>query len=75
MPRVGVRASIARTCCRRRPGRLRTWALLDIAEQTGVAKRTVQDALGWLVKRKLIAIERESITAIPLYTVLRPWKR
>ena len=50
-------------------------ALQDIAERTGLSKRSVQSALGWLVKRKLIAIARESITAIPVYTVMRPWKR
>jgi hypothetical protein len=50
-------------------------ALVDIAERTGLSKRSVQSALGWLVKRKLIGIERESITAIPIYTVMRPWKR
>ena len=50
-------------------------ALLDIAERTGLSKRSVQSALGWLVKRKLIGIERESITAIPVYTVMRPWRR
>jgi hypothetical protein len=50
-------------------------ALLDIAERTGLSKRSVQSALGWLVKRKLIGIARESITAIPVYTVMRPWRR
>ena len=50
-------------------------ALKDIAEMTGLSKRSVQSALGWLVKRKLIAVERRSITAIPVYTVLRPWRR
>ena len=29
----------------------------------------------WLVKRKLVSVERASITAIPVYTVLRPWLR
>lgn len=50
-------------------------ALQDIAETTGLSKRSVQSALGWLVKRKLIAVQRQSITAIPVYTVLRPWRR
>jgi hypothetical protein len=50
-------------------------ALLDIAGQTGLSKRSVQSALGHLAKRKLIAIARESITAIPVYTVLRPWRK
>lgn len=50
-------------------------ALLDIAEGTGLSKRAVQDALGQLSKRKLIEVARESITAVPVYTVLRPWRR
>jgi hypothetical protein len=35
----------------------------------------VQEALSWLAKRKLIAIARQSITAVPVYTVLQPWRR
>ena len=50
-------------------------ALQDIAEQTGLSKRSVQSAIGWLAKRKLVAVERESITAIPVYTVMRPWRK
>jgi|SRR5688500_3215228 hypothetical protein len=50
-------------------------ALLDIAEATGLSKRSVQDALRWLSKRKLVSIARASITAVPVYTVLRPWRR
>ncbi|MFL5246087.1 MAG: helix-turn-helix domain-containing protein [Gemmataceae bacterium] len=50
-------------------------ALTDIAENIGLSKRSVQDALSRLQKRKLISIERASITAIPRYTVLRPWMR
>jgi len=52
-----------------------TVALQDIAGRTGLSKRSVQSALGWLVKRKLVAVDRASITAIPIYTVLRPWRR
>jgi DNA-binding MarR family transcriptional regulator len=50
-------------------------ALLDIAEATGLSKRAVQGALGRLVKRKLVTVARASITAIPVYSVLRPWRR
>lgn len=50
-------------------------ALRDIAENTGLSKRAVQTAVAWLVKRKLITITREHITAVPVYTVLRPWRR
>ena len=50
-------------------------ALQDIAEQTGLSKRSVQSAIAWLAKRKLLTVARESITAIPVYTVMRPWRR
>jgi len=50
-------------------------ALIDIAESVGISKRGVQDAVSHLAKRKLISVERESITAVPVYTVLRPWRR
>jgi hypothetical protein len=50
-------------------------ALLDIAQEVGLSKRSVQDSLGWLAKRDLIRVERESITAVPVYTVRRPWRR
>jgi hypothetical protein len=49
-------------------------ALLDIAEATGLSKRGVQDGLGRLGARKLIAVTRLTITAVPVYTVLRPWR-
>jgi hypothetical protein len=50
-------------------------ALIDIAEAVGLSKRGVQDALGHLARRKLIEVHRDSITAVPVYTVLRPWRR
>lgn len=50
-------------------------SLLDIATSTGLSKRAVQDALGLLSKRRLVSIQRESITAIPVYSVRRPWAR
>jgi DNA-binding GntR family transcriptional regulator len=50
-------------------------SLLDIAASTGLSKRAVQDALSLLSKRRLLSIQRESITAIPVYSVRRPWAR
>jgi hypothetical protein len=50
-------------------------ALIDIAEATGLSKRAVQDGLARLAKRKLLSVARENMTAIPVYTVLRPWRR
>jgi hypothetical protein len=50
-------------------------SLNELADGTGLSKRAVQDAIARLHKRKLLSIKRESITAIPEYTVLRPWAR
>ena len=48
-------------------------SLFDLHTRTGLSKRAVQEALRWLAKRRLISIQRESITAIPVYTVKRSW--
>lgn len=50
-------------------------ALLDIADATGLSKRTVQSALAHLAARRLIVVTRESMTSVPEYAVLRPWRR
>jgi hypothetical protein len=50
-------------------------SLLDISTGTGLSKRAVQEALRLLAKRRLLSIQREGITAIPVYEVLRPWAR
>lgn len=47
--------------------------LARIAEGTGLSKRGVQDAIAHLEARGLLRVERESITAVLEYTVLRPW--
>jgi hypothetical protein len=46
----------------------------DIAESIGISKSSVQAAIRWLVRRKLLAAAKENATATPRYTVLRPWK-
>lgn len=48
-------------------------SLFDLHTGTGLSKRAVQEALQWLAKRKLLSIQRASITAIPVYTVKRTW--
>ena len=50
-------------------------SLFDLATGTGLSKRAVQEALRWLSKRRLLSIQRAGITAIPVYTVKRPWLR
>src|SRR5262245_3289631 len=50
-------------------------SLLDVAAAPGLSKRAVQEAIWRLIKRKLLGIERASITAVPVYSVKRPWVR
>jgi hypothetical protein len=47
----------------------------ELAESIGVSKSSAQAAVGWLVRRKLLAVSKENATATPRYTVLRPWTR
>jgi predicted DNA-binding transcriptional regulator len=46
-----------------------------IADDTGLSKSAVQAAVRNLLRRKLVRSELEFKTAIPAYTVLRPWRR
>jgi hypothetical protein len=46
----------------------------DLAENIGISKSAAQAAAGWLVKRKLLAVSKESVTAAPKYAVLTPWR-
>jgi DNA-binding MarR family transcriptional regulator len=47
----------------------------QIAESIGVSKSSAQSAVTWLLRRKLLAVTRDSVTATPRYRVLTPWKR
>ena len=46
----------------------------DLAESIGVSKSSAQAAVGWLVRRRLLAASKQNATATPRYTVLTPWK-
>jgi hypothetical protein len=46
----------------------------ELAEEIGLSKSSVQSAVSWLVRRKLLAARKENATATPCYTVLTPWK-
>jgi DNA-binding GntR family transcriptional regulator len=50
-------------------------SLTDLATSTGLSKRAVQAALSWLSRRRLLSVQRSSITSVPVYTVRRPWIR
>lgn len=47
----------------------------SLAEVAGLSKRTAQMAVAHLKARRLIQIDQASPTAVPVYTVLRPWIR
>lgn len=46
----------------------------DIAESIGVSKSSAQSAVGWLARRKLLSISKQTATAMPKYRVLSPWR-
>jgi CRP-like cAMP-binding protein len=47
----------------------------DLADATGLARRTVQLAVAHLKRRRLIQVEQAHETAVPDYSILRPWRR
>jgi hypothetical protein len=49
-------------------------AYRELAESIGVSKSSVQAAVGWLIRRKLLAASKSNATATPCYTVLSPWR-
>jgi hypothetical protein len=46
----------------------------DMAIATGLSKSAVQGAIRILARRRLIRAERDSITAVPVYSVAKPWR-
>ena len=46
----------------------------ELAECVGVSKSSVQAAVSWLKRRKLLSSDKENATATPRYTVLSPWR-
>jgi hypothetical protein len=47
---------------------------LELAESVGVSKSSAQVAVNWLVRRKLLTVSKDTITATPCYIVRRPWR-
>ena len=46
----------------------------QVAESVGISKSSAQAAIGWLLKRRLLTVQKESATATPSYTVRSPWR-
>jgi len=47
---------------------------VELAESAGVSKSSAQVAVNWLVRRKLVSVSKDSVTATPCYRVQRPWR-
>jgi CRP-like cAMP-binding protein len=47
----------------------------DLAEMTGLSRRSVQDAIAHLARRKLVEVHRVGPTETALYRALKPWRR
>ena len=45
----------------------------ELAESVGASKSSAQSAVNWLLRRKLLSASKENATAIPNYTVHKPW--
>jgi hypothetical protein len=46
----------------------------EMAESIGISKSSAQAAVRWLVRRKLLTVKKETVTATPDYTVRSPWR-
>ena len=46
----------------------------ELAESVGVSKSSAQAAVRWLVRRKLLSASKANATAVPCYSVRRPWR-
>ena len=46
----------------------------DMAESIGISRSSAQAAVRWLLKRKLLAVKKQTVTATPSYTVRSPWR-
>ena len=46
----------------------------ELAEAVGVSKSSAQSAARWLIRRKLLAVSKDTATATPRYTVRKPWR-
>jgi len=57
------------------PGRKLAVSLSTLAVETGLSKSSVQAALRRLRARDFVSVRRASATAVPVYSVLAPWRR
>jgi hypothetical protein len=46
----------------------------ELAESIGISKSSAQSSVAWLIRRKLLAVTKTTVTATPSYKVLTPWR-
>jgi hypothetical protein len=46
----------------------------ELAESIGISKSSAQSAVAWLIRRKLLAATKATVTATPEYRALTPWR-
>lgn len=46
-----------------------------LAGETGLSRSASQAAIAWLIRRKLLSVNKATVTATPIYRVERPWRR
>ncbi|HEY1987271.1 MAG TPA: helix-turn-helix domain-containing protein [Terracidiphilus sp.] len=46
----------------------------ELAESVGISKSSAQAAIRWLLKRRLVIVKKQSVTATPGYSVRTPWR-
>jgi len=54
---------------------VRDLSYAQLAESTGLSRRSAQDAVTHLITRRLLRSERSSATETTHYTALTPWRR
>jgi predicted DNA-binding transcriptional regulator len=47
----------------------------ELAESIGISKSSAQTAVAHLARRKLVLVNKATVTATPEYKVLSPWRR
>ena len=50
-------------------------SLAQLAERTGLSKRSVQDSIRHLIDRNLLRVTKRGATEIPRYEPMTPWRR
>jgi hypothetical protein len=58
---------------KRRKGEVKV-SYQELAESIGVSKSSAQAGVSWLIKRKLLVASKTTVTAMPSYKLLSPWR-